>query len=182
MGSVIVALPKIEDANKIANLLKKYGVEVDVTCSEANEVLQQTHDRNNGVVIVGNKFKDMSSLELYEYLPKFYDMIVISSNDNYDYPSSVIRMCNPFKSVDLANTIEMLLSQQRRLIKKAKAAPKVRSEEENRVIDKAKKILMERNDMTEPEAYRYIQTSSMNSGTNLVETAEMIIMLNCSGE
>ena len=178
MGSIIVALPKIEDANKIANLLKRHGVEVDKICSEASEVLQQTHDRDNGVVIVGNRFKDMSSLEMYEYLPKFYDMIVISSAANYDYPPEVIRICAPFKTIDLVNTIEMLLSQQRRRIKKAKAVPKPRTEEENRIIDKAKKILMERNDMTEPEAYRYIQTSSMNSGTNFVETAEMIIMLN----
>lgn len=178
MGSIIVALPKIDDANKIANLLRRQGIEVDKICCEASEVLQHTHDRDNGVVIVGNKFKDMSSLELYEYLPKYYDMVVISSAANFDYPSEVIRICTPFKSIDLANTVEMLLNQQRRRIKKAKSVPKPRSEEENKIIDKAKKILMERNDMTEPEAYRYIQTSSMNSGTNFVETAEMIIMLN----
>ena len=31
--------------------------------------------------------------------------------------------------------------------------------------------------MDEAEAYRYIQKSSMDSGTNMVETAQMILML-----
>jgi len=38
-------------------------------------------------------------------------------------------------------------------------------------------LLMERNHMTEQEAFRYIQKSSMDSGTNMVETAQMILLL-----
>ena len=36
---------------------------------------------------------------------------------------------------------------------------------------------MERNHLSEEEAYRYIQKSSMDTGTNMVETAQMILML-----
>ena len=36
---------------------------------------------------------------------------------------------------------------------------------------------MERNHLSEEEAFRYIQKSSMDSGTNMVETAQMILML-----
>ena len=35
--------------------------------------------------------------------------------------------------------------------------------------------MMERNNMTETEAHRYIQKCSMDSGTNMVETAHMIL-------
>ena len=52
-----------------------------------------------------------------------------------------------------------------------------RSSEERRLIDEAKALLMERNNMTESEAHRYIQKCSMDSGTNLVETAQMVISL-----
>ena len=45
------------------------------------------------------------------------------------------------------------------------------------LIAKAKALLMERNNMTEAEAHRYIQKCSMDSGTNLVETAQMVISL-----
>ena len=34
---------------------------------------------------------------------------------------------------------------------------------------------MERNHMTEEEAHRYLQKTSMDSGTNLVETAQMLL-------
>lgn len=44
-------------------------------------------------------------------------------------------------------------------------------------MDQAKKLLMERNGMSENEAHRYIQKCSMDSGTNLMETAQMVISL-----
>ena len=49
---------------------------------------------------------------------------------------------------------------------------------EQNYINNAKWLLMERNHMTEQEAFRYIQKSSMDSGTNMVETAQMILLLN----
>ena len=42
---------------------------------------------------------------------------------------------------------------------------------------KVHELLMERNNMTESEAHRYIQKCSMDSGSNLVETAQMVISL-----
>ena len=52
-----------------------------------------------------------------------------------------------------------------------------RSPEEKKILDKAKGILMERNLMTEPEAFRYIQKSSMDAGRTLIESAQMIITM-----
>ena len=37
-------------------------------------------------------------------------------------------------------------------------------------------LLMERNRMTEEEAHRYIQKYSMDSGTNMVEMAKMVLV------
>ena len=45
------------------------------------------------------------------------------------------------------------------------------------MIEDAKKLLMERNHMTEEEAHRYIQKCSMDSGNNMVEAAKMIFVL-----
>ena len=43
--------------------------------------------------------------------------------------------------------------------------------------DQAKKLLMDRNAMTEPEAFRYIQKTSMDTGRSLVESAQMVLTL-----
>ena len=61
--------------------------------------------------------------------------------------------------------------------KRLRQKPKIRSEEEKRILLEAKSLLMERNHMSEEEAHRYIQKCSMDSGTNLMETARMVLSL-----
>ena len=56
--------------------------------------------------------------------------------------------------------------------------PVKRSESEKRIVEEAKALLMDRNGMTEPEAFRYIQKTSMDQGRTMAESAQMIIMLN----
>ena len=45
------------------------------------------------------------------------------------------------------------------------------------LINEAKALLMERNNLSEEEAHRYIQKRSMDNGTGLTETAQMILSL-----
>ena len=52
-----------------------------------------------------------------------------------------------------------------------------RGEEEKKILWEAKAVLMERNHMTEEEAHRYIQKCSMDSGTSLTETAQMVLSM-----
>jgi response regulator NasT len=61
--------------------------------------------------------------------------------------------------------------------RKAKLKPKTRSTQEENDIKAAKSLLMERNHMTEEEAHRYLQKCSMDSGTNIVETAQMVLAM-----
>ena len=65
---------------------------------------------------------------------------------------------------------------QRRRRKRREAA-KQRNPEEKALINKAKALLMDRNHMTEEEAHRYLQKSSMDSGTNMLETAQMVLTI-----
>lgn len=69
------------------------------------------------------------------------------------------------------------MQSQARIRRKQRLRPKERNLEEQNLIMRAKELLMERNNMTESEAHRYIQKCSMDSGTNLVETAQMVISL-----
>lgn len=45
------------------------------------------------------------------------------------------------------------------------------------ILARAKKIVMEKFQLSESEAHRYIQKRAMDSGTGLVEMSEMVIML-----
>ena len=86
-------------------------------------------------------------------------------------------MSMPLKVHELIQTIDMMEYTISRRKKRKRAMPKERSEEEKSIILEAKSVLMSRNNLTEEEAHRYLQKRSMNNGTDLVETAQMILSL-----
>lgn len=177
MGCIVIAMPKIEDGNKLAGLLTKHGYQPDLVCSLASEVLSESSRRDNGVIICCGRLKDMSFIEMKECLPKTFDMIILTKNINMDeIPEDAIKLEMPFQVRNLISTIETSFSKYYK--KHRSASYGGRSSSEKSDIEKAKAILMERNGMTEPEAHRYIQKNSMDSSRSMAEVAAMIIMLN----
>ena len=140
---------------------------------------QSMADRlSDGIIICGYKLSDnMLYSELYEYKPKSFEMLLVASKNLWDdcQDNDIVCAAMPIKVNDLINTIEMMLQVQVRRRKKKRMQPKRRSPQEQKVIDDAKAILMEKNNMTEPEAFRYIQKCSMDSGNTMVESASMVI-------
>ncbi len=92
-------------------------------------------------------------------------------------PEDVVCLPMPLKVHDLVSTVEMMSQALTRSRKRRQQQPRQRDEGEKKLIGQAKRLLMERNGMSEEEAHRYIQKCSMDSGTNLIETAQMVISL-----
>lgn len=180
MGSIIIALPKVENAKHISDILRRRGLETSVICTTASTVLSQVHQLDSGIVICGSRLSDMYYTQLAEYLPEYFEMLLLASAPVLETcPPDVVALPLPVRPGDLVGTVEMMLAQQERKLKKLKSAPKKRTEQEQNYINNAKWVLMERNHMTEQEAFRYIQKCSMDSGTNMVETAQMILLMIC---
>ena len=106
-------------------------------------------------------------------------MLLVASPSQWSgrAPDDIVCLGLPLKVQDLLSTLEMMMESMAKRRKKLKSQPKERSSEELELIKQAKELLMERNHMTESEAHRYIQKCSMDSGTNMVETAQMIMSL-----
>ena len=106
-------------------------------------------------------------------------MLLIASPEKLEYSQdNIVCLRMPIKTQDLLNTLQMMTYQyQRRKKREKERRPKARSAEEMATIKKAKLILMDRNNLTEEEAHRYLQKNSMDSGTNLVEMAEMVLKM-----
>ena len=178
MSSIVIALPKIEDAKKIRSVLERHGFTVASVCSTASSALSNASELGSGVRICGHRLPDMNYLDLSECLPRDFEMLLLASARVIcEVPSSILSVEMPIKSGDLVNTVSMILMQQDRKRRKEKKKPKLRSEKEQNYISNAKMMLMQRNHLNEEDAYRYIQKSSMDSGTNMVETAQMLLML-----
>lgn len=178
MSSIIVALPKLEDAKHIRDILHRYGLKTAAICTTGSNVLAQVHQLDAGVVISGKKFCDMNYIQLMEYLPESFEMLLLASRGTLEScPLGIMKLAFPIRANDLVGSVEMICTQLERKYGKVKRAPKKRTEREQNYINNAKWVLMERNNMTEQEAFRYIQKCSMDTGTNMVETAQMILLL-----
>ena len=178
MATIIVAFPKIEEAKAVRNLLVRRGYDVAVPCTSGAQAVNQADALSDGIIISGYKLSDnMLYKELYEYKPKSFELLLVASRDRWGdcQGDDIVCTAMPLKVNDLLNTLEMMLQAQVRRRKKLRSQPRRRSPQEQKVIDDAKALLMEKNNMTEQEAFRYIQKCSMDSGNTMVESASMVI-------
>lgn len=179
MTNVIVAFSKAQDAKNIKNILMKKGFQVAAVCTSGAQAVNSADELGSGIVVCGCRFTDMVYEELYECLPHGMQMLLVASPSQWSgrAPQDVVCLGLPLKVQDLVSTLDMMVETMARRRRKRKNQPKERSKEEKEMIKQAKELLMERNHMSESEAHRYIQKCSMDSGTNLVETAQMIVSL-----
>lgn len=179
MTNIIVVFPKTEDAKNIRNLLVRYGFSVAAVCTTGAQAINFADNLNGGIVVCGYKFSDMMYTELHDYLPPHFEMLLVASQSLWSecVNNDIVCLAMPIKVHDLVNTLEMMVQTIAGKKRKSKAKPKVRSGEEALLIESAKRLLNERNNMTEEEAHRYIQKCSMDSGTNMVETAQMVLSM-----
>lgn len=183
MGTILIAMPKSEDALRFENLIQSHGLMYEILiCSNGAEVLRASNACDGGIVICTKRLRDMMYSELAEYLPQAFHMIVLTKDASMEtFSERMVKLMLPMRPQELISTIEMLGGGYQRSRKKKDKPPRLRSREETQIIERAKQLLIDRNGMSEPEAFRYIQKVSMDTGRKAKETAEMILLMNnCS--
>ncbi len=182
MQNIILAFAKQEDALNFKSILMRGGFEPAYVCLTGAQVLSAMENLGNGVIVCGYRLGDMLSTELYEEMSEYFKMLLIASKskaDDLDFygKDNIVYLPTPLKKDDLFSTVSMMIEGVATRRKKVKEKRRFRSSEDQKIIDSAKSLLMERHNMTEPEAHKYLQKCSMDSGTSLLETAEMVIAL-----
>lgn len=176
--SVIVAFPKLEDAKKIKSVLVKKGIDVCSVSDTASGVIAEANSQDMGIIVTGYKLRDMHYSELFSYLPETFKMVLVGSATRFsDVAPEITCVATPIKLQELIDSIQNLKKELIDSYEVKKVKGKSRSAEDKKLIIKAKEILMKKNDLTEEEAHRFLQKTSMNSGTSAVETAQKIILL-----
>ena len=178
MASVLISMSNAETAKKIASIIKRSGMLHDINiCDTGAEILRIANDRDFGVVICERILRDMNYREIIELMPAFFGTIVLTKDASLEViNSNMVKLILPFRPLDLINTVDMITENFYTSPKK-KNEPIRRSNEEKRIVDQAKHMLMDRNGLSEEEAFRYIQKSSMEQGRKMSETAQMILTL-----
>lgn len=179
MINIIVAFPKLENGKSIKRILVKSGFQVQALCCTGAQALLQADMLGEGIVVCAGRLQDMTYTQLREYLPPHMGLLVLAPPGLWEegIPEHVVCLSMPLKVHELTATLEMMCKSQEKARRKQKTRPVRRSEEEQRVIQEAKELLMARNHMAEEEAHRYLQNCSMDSGTSLPEAAQMILSM-----
>ncbi len=179
MNNIVIAFPKPEIAQNIKKILSQSGYHVAAVCTSGGMALEQAQQLEEGVLICGSRFADMHYTQLCEYLPPGFSMVLVASRENIldREVHNLITLAMPLKVHELLQTLRMMDDEQARRRRQARKRPKQRSPEEQALLDQAKGVLMTRNGFSEEEAHRYLQKRSMENGTGIVETAQMILSL-----
>ena len=179
MSNIIITFLRINDAQNIKNILVRNGWGNVNICTSGAGTLAMSDQLESGVVICGYRLPDMAYMQLKEDLPSGFQMLLIASNSVITGGTSVdvTHMETPLKVQELIQTIHFMEEDAARRRRKRREQPRQRSPEEQAVIQNAKDILMKSNHISEDEAHKYLLRTSMQSGRNLFETAQMILLL-----
>ena len=177
MINTIVVFQKQEDARGISNLLLRNGYNVSAVCTSGAMALSNIDEMDYGIIVCGYGFNDMKYFELAENLPDTFQMLLIASKMKLEEVNceGVVSVSMPIKAYDLLDTLEVMSRALMDIKKKGKNKPKSRNTAQMAIIRQAKELLMETRKMTEEEAHRYLQKTSMESGTNIIETSRMVL-------
>ena len=114
----------------------------------------------------------MTASELAENLGPGTGVLVIASAANLDLcqGENLYKLPVPASRADLYASLDTLLRQRQR----SRPGP-TRQEEAQKLIRRAKELLMDVNRMSEAEAHRFLQKRSMDAGLRLEQTARLVI-------
>lgn len=179
MVNIVVAFSRPEDGRNIKNILTKNGLPVAVSCTSGAQVLAHADDLRSGIVVSGFRYGDMTCRQLRRQLPPDFSMLLIASPVKWcgEDMGEIVCLPVPFKMAELVHEVKKLEEELTRRCRQRRRQPVRRSEAEQKEIDAAKELLMTRNGMTEPEAHKYLQKCSMDSGTRLLEAAQKVLRL-----
>lgn len=178
MATLIVAFPKPEEAKAVRNLLVRRGYTVAAPCTTGAQVINQADSLSDGIIICGYQLADhMLYSEINEYKPKSFELLLVASRSLWGdcRESGIVCAALPVGTGDLIAAVELLLQAQVRRRRRRQTQRRRRDPAEQKIIQEATAVLMEKNNMTEQEAFRYIQKCSMDSGNKMTESARMVI-------
>lgn len=197
MRQLIIAFGDQTVAQKIRALLISAGLVVRGICASGTQVLQMASQcEGGGLVICPIRFTDMGAQEVMSLLSEDFDMLVLVTPRQQPLISGpgIFTLTQPVNGATILDHVRQLLeTRQVRASSfmdgmssaRATTVPDSdrredggshgRSTEEQKVIEQAKFLLMNRRKISEAEAHRYLQKKSMESGIRLAELARRIL-------
>lgn len=174
METIIVAFESQDAINHISSMLEHGGFSVFSQCRTGAEAIRAAKKSPGSIIICGYKLRDMTSDTLAYTLGEKTMVLVVARPAHLDMceQEGIFKLAMPLSRADLLASLNML-SQFYDM--QLKASLTKHSDERQKLISRAKEVLMDKNHMSEEQAHKFIQKKSMDSGSRLEDIARLII-------
>jgi len=168
----------------LRELLEEIGHQVVGEAKDGLEAVRIIEEKKPELVILDIKMPGMDGISVAREIAKKYPVIILTAYSERDLirhareAGVMAYLSKPFRIENLSPAIELAVSH---FIEKSELTEKVtklHEELENRkLIEKAKGLLMKAENLNESQAYRRLQTISMEKNIPMKKVAEAIITM-----
>ena len=178
MSDIIIAFQNPADIKVLRSILIKNGYSVVGAVTSGAKAINLSDDIDYGIIICAYQLSDMQYAEMKENINETCKLLLICSPsklaDSLTEEEYFLPM--PFKAVEFIKIVGEI-SDKLYYERKRKKSLFDRGGKNYLEIVRAKEILMERKNMTEPQAHKFLQKSSMENGDTIINTAKKICLL-----
>lgn len=169
MRELVIGSGSREKAALVSAVLRSEGFSVSGIYGTGAEILQKKNSLHKPIIICGNLKDNMTASELCDLMPYGTDIIELKrSGLSCSFKSSVITLYFPVSRAELTAAVREL-SEDREFRR-----PK-RSERENGLLERAKKIVIDKKGISENEAYAFIRKKAMDNKVKIEIICKNII-------
>lgn len=171
-SNVFVAFSNKNVAVSVAKIVVANGMNVVCVTTSLAELKKKLYFYGSGIIVCGYRFNDDYIVDFVEDVPENINIILIGNRFQLEQCTNdrIFKLAVPLQRLDLVCSLNMLAS-----MDDCARIGTARDPEQEKIILRAKRILIERYSMTEEQAHRYMQKKSMDTGRKLVDIAKIIL-------
>lgn len=172
----------------LKEMLEEYGYQVVGQAKDGLEVVEFVPKLNPDLIILDIKMPNMTGLEALAQINKEENkkripVIMLTAFSDKELVEQAVELgvfaylVKPIKETDLIPAIKVAISRSNEMQAIQKQVGKLKEAlEVRKLVEKAKGILMEKYKLTESQAFRRIQKTSMDTRKTMKDIAEAIII------
>lgn len=183
-GEVLLVMRNGNVCMQVEKLINSFKHRITAVSHSAGNAIRIAGIKKFDIILCSNNLPDMTGLDMAIDISSKTDasILLITTSEEKMYVENncteydITCLVKPVSKVVLQHTLEIAMKYRQRLYGVVRERDRLqRTLDRRSIVAKAKAVLIEQNKMSEPEAYRVIQKTSMDSGIPIKEIAQTII-------
>jgi two-component system, response regulator PdtaR len=168
----------------LVEMLREEGYEVAGEAADGEEAIKLANELNPDLVILDVKMPKVDGIEAAQQIAgnRIAPVVILTAFSQRDLverardAGAMAYLVKPFAKRDLVPAIELAISRFSELAAlEQEVAGLTERLETRKVVERAKGILMTKQGLSEPEAFRWVQRTAMDRRTTMKAVAEAVI-------